>query len=355
MKNSPSNADCFRQLIEQDTDGVMVLHSDGTVLFANPASLKILNLCQEELFSKPFPYPIEAGGITEVEIKSQNSEKPGVIEIKASAIEWENKPALLITLHDITEMQEIERLKAEVSERKKMNEVKEKFVSTVSHEIRTPLTIIQAILSNLKDGIKGPLNSDQLQSVLTIIKNVERLNLIITDILDLSRLESGHARLHLRTTNMQELSREINEGLKQEAEQNGLSFIVKIPNDLPSFKSDPNLILQVFDNLLSNAVHFAKSKIVVEARETTHQEEACIEIIIIDDGPGIPLDKMHLLFNKFEQINRPSGGAGYKGTGLGLAISKQIIELLRGQIWAECKENQTEFHFTLPLKINSNK
>jgi len=354
MKNSTtpgSHEAYFQRLIEQDTDGVLVADLEGKILFANPAVFNIFQSSREEFLSKPFPYPIQINGITEIEINIPPTAYTTVVEIKGSPTEWEGKPALLAIIHDITEMREIERLKAEITERKKMNEIKEKFISTVSHEIRTPLTIIKAILSNLKEGISGDLNSKQLDNILTIIRNVDRLNLIITDILDLSRLESGRAKINLRPTSMKELTQEINQGLKQEAEQNGLSFTLNIPEGLPPFESDPDLILQVFDNLLSNAVHFAKSKIIVEAKQIIQNEEEYIEIIIVDDGPGIAADKIHLLFHKFEQINRPSGGAGYKGTGLGLSISKQIVELLGGQIWAECnQEERTEFHFTLPLK-----
>ncbi len=109
---------------------------------------------------------------------------------------------------------------------------------------------------------------------------------------------------------------------------------------------DPDMILQVVFNLLDNAFRYAKSKVILNCILKNDKTE----ITVCDDGEGISKEGLLILFNKFQQINRPSGGAGYKGTGLGLAICKEIIRLHQGKIWAESELGKGAcFHFTLPL------
>ncbi len=104
---------------------------------------------------------------------------------------------------------------------------------------------------------------------------------------------------------------------------------------------------QVFFNLLDNAARIAKKRVLIRAKVEGRE----VQFSVFNDGPQIPEDKMSFLFHKFRQINRPSGGAGYKGTGLGLAISRKIVELHQGKIWAEnVDETGVFFHFTLPIQ-----
>lgn len=352
-KIEQSSEERFRKLIENDSDGMLVIDKKGIVQFANPASFSILNLQEDEVIHKPFQYPFQANSFNEIEIMTPEG-KSRIIDMHITELEWEKKPAYLAAIHDITETREIERLKAEVLERRKLDTVKDNFISAVSHEIRTPLTIIKASLSNMEAGINGELNPKQKEVLNNSLKNVDRLNRIIQNILDLSRLESGRASVNIRTNNLEDILGEMRDGFAQEAKQKGLELIFEIPPYLPSFESDPDMIIQVLNNLLSNALRFAENKIVVQAKEISNGTSSHIEVIVRDDGEGIPPEKFHLLFNKFEQINRPMGGAGYKGTGLGLVICKEIVELLQGKIWAECsRPHCTEFHFTIPLKQNS--
>lgn len=353
-KIEQSSEERFRKLIEEDSDGMMVTDLAGQVLFVNPAALSILNLSEKELLGNTFPYPINPNSHTEIEITLPHSQRTRSIEMKVLLTEWEKHPAYLASIHDITETREIERLKAEMLEREKLDTIKDNFISVVSHEIRTPLTIIKASLSNLEAGVNGELNPKQREVLSSTLRNVERLNRIIKDILDLSRLESGRAVINVRKTKFQDILEEVKEGFIHEAQEKNIKLEFDVAHTLPILESDPDLIIQILNNLFANALRFAKSTVQLKAFETPHLAIPSLEVVITDDGDGIPADKMHLLFNKFEQINRPSGGAGYKGTGLGLAICKEIIDLLHGKIWANCeKPRQTEFHFIIPLKYSA--
>jgi len=348
-KVEQSSEERFKNLIEKDSDGMMVIDATGLVLFTNPAALHILQLSEEEVLNKPFHYPFRPGALNEIERRSPDG-SIHTIEMRITEIEWEKKPAFLASIHDITETREVERLKAEIVEREKLDKLKDNFISIVSHEIKTPLTIIKAALSNLEAGVNGALSEKQGEVLGTTLRNVERLNRILRDILDLSRLESGRAVTNIGKVDLRKLLNEVSGGYGNEAKEKGIQLEFQVDPALPAFDSDPDMILQVLNNLLNNAMRYAKSRVVVKAQYLPKLEDACIEVTVGDDGEGIPADKMHLLFSKFEQINRPMGGSGYKGTGLGLCISKQIIEHLHGKIWAKCEgPGKTEFHFALPL------
>lgn len=229
-------------------------------------------------------------------------------------------------------------------ERKRLQQVKDEFVSTVSHELRTPLAIIKGAITNLKAGILGPLEERQRQVVEMTARNVDRLSRLINDLLDLSRLESGKARINRRGVNFTALIEEVLHGFQETAKDKAIVLEKEI-GSIPHLSIDPDMITQVLTNLLSNALRFAKSRVTVRAAV----EPSGVRVTVRDDGPGIREEEMEKLFNKFEQIGRPVGGAGYKGTGLGLAISKRILELHQGQIWAESRPGEgAEFHFILP-------
>lgn len=349
-KIEQSSEERFRHLIENDSDGMVVIDNDGIVKFANPASLNILALQENEIIEKPFHYPFQADSLNEIEMLSPNG-KTKIIEMRITNIEWAKEPAYLASIHDITETREVEKLKAEIVERKKLDQLKDNFVSIVSHEIKTPLTIIKAALSNMEAGINGPLSEKQKEVLNTTLRNVDRLNRILRDILDLSRFESGRAVINWQNIQIESLINEVKEAYLKEALEKKLDLQFNISPHLPPIETDPDMILQVLNNLLNNAIRYAQSKIIVNAELIESPGNQSIQITIVDDGKGIPDEKIHLLFKKFEQINRPSGGAGYKGTGLGLAICKQIIDLLHGKIWANCSLNKkTEFHILLPCK-----
>jgi len=235
----------------------------------------------------------------------------------------------------------------DITERTRLDRLKDEFLSTVSHEIRTPLTIVRQSISNLGDGIYGSITQLQMNGLDVAARNVERLSRIINDILDFSRLESGKARVQSQQLNMRLLIEEVIESFKDKAAQRRVLVESDFPDDLADIPADPDMILQLLYNLLDNAIRFAKTKVCVSIEANKDQ----MQVSVLDDGIGISPKYAAKLFGKFEQINRPVGGGGYKGTGLGLSISKRIVELHGGQIWVESEPGErTAFNFTLPFK-----
>lgn len=231
------------------------------------------------------------------------------------------------------------------------DQLKDEFVSVVSHEIRTPIAILQRVIENMRSGVAGVMTTEQESLIKIAENNVLRLSHLIKNLLDMARLESRQMKMQPTTVNLREILQDLNFGFDELAKKENLNLVIKVDPALPNNFADSELIIQVITNLFNNALRFAKSQIVIEAKVQTLRGKPAIQVSLKDDGPGISLENQKKLFQKFVQINRQSTGQGYKGTGLGLAICKQIVEQHGGTIDVSSKPpHGTEFFFILPQK-----
>lgn len=315
-------------LIKRHPDGMAVISPGGEMLYVNPAADKLLG-------GRPKAFPLAEG---------QQRLGERLVEVRFSEIQWKGKFAKLAVMRDITELQRLEQLRAEISERRRLDKLKDDLIGTVSHELRTPLTIVKGAVDNLKEGIAGPLQPKQQQIVGLAHRNVTRLARMINNLLDLSRLESQGASARRQAMDLGALVLDVAEG--GEYKERKLDISTQVPEGLPEVLADSEMMAQVLNNLFDNAMRFAKSKITLRA----HEVPEGVMVEILDDGPGIPADRIKDMFNKFVQVNRAVGGGGYKGTGLGLAITKEIMSLHGGKIGVDSiPGRETRFWFTLPL------
>ncbi|MBI3540918.1 MAG: MASE1 domain-containing protein [Deltaproteobacteria bacterium] len=258
---------------------------------------------------------------------------------------------------DITERKRIEAITRELEEKKRLAELKDEFLGTVSHELRTPLAIISGSVSNLQDGIVGPLSKKQNQVVEMMSRNSKRLMRIIDNLLDLSRLEADNSQMTLQKINFHTFIQNLFSDFHPLFKEHGLTLTLDLPQSLPPLLADPDALRQVMENLLNNAIRYARDHVIIGVQFLKESPEVSdippgtsIQVCVVDDGPGIPQEQLGDLFNKFVQVNRPQGGGGYKGTGLGLAICKEIIRQHHGRIWAESKKDQgSQFYCVLPI------
>ncbi len=363
----------LRGLVERAPDGVAIADEEGKIVYVNDKAEVLLGRRKPELLGRPF----EASVSGEMKIAAEGGAR--ILEVRLVDTDWRDRPARLAWLRDITELRRMEQLKAEVRERRRLDEIKDQFISAVSHEMRNPLTIIKAACSNLREGLCGSLSQEQEKIVGIQNRNIQRLQKIVDNILDLSRLESGRAEIRYRAVEAAEVIHDVTGGFKMLAAGRRLSIDEDIEEPLPPVHADSDLFAQVLSNLVDNAVRFAKSRILIRAgsvdgarpqasrgfpeergkgaSKTAPMASAAgviekhryVQFSVEDDGPGVPEDRVGELFNKFVQISRRSDGHGYKGTGLGLAICKEIIERQGGSIWAEPGDGRGgRFYFTLP-------
>lgn len=246
----------------------------------------------------------------------------------------------------------------DISERKKIERMKNEFVSTVSHELRTPLTSIRASLSMLVDDMNGmgaELPPD-VRSLLNIsYQSCERLVRLVNDVLDVQQIESGNMEYQMRRQPLLPLIREAMDAIDPYARQYRVRLDLQTLHALQTDGSDPELpvdhdrMIQVLHNLLSNAIKFSPPESTVTVRMERRDRD--VRISVIDHGSGIPQQFRDRIFQKFAQADA-TDSRRKGGTGLGLSICKSIVEEHGGVIAFESEPGEgTAFHVDLPLKM----
>ncbi len=238
-------------------------------------------------------------------------------------------------LQDVTRFKNLDRLKSE-------------FMATISHEFKTPLTSINMTIDILLRQARGALNEQQRELLDDAKADCLRLRTLVTDLLDLSRLESGNYRLDFKRIDVPQLIDDALQPLRFAIEKRQIQLAVDCESPLPEFEADFHQLSRVLTNLIENGIqHTPESG---DVRIAIQHSQQAIRFCVADSGEGIPEDALDLIFDKFVQVkNFQNADAGNKG--LGLAISREIVNAHHGQIWAESKLGEgSRFFFTIPVK-----
>jgi PAS domain S-box-containing protein len=239
----------------------------------------------------------------------------------------------------------IASLAQDVTERVRIDQMKRDFVSIVSHELRTPLTAIRGALGLILGGATGKAPEKMNDLIKIADDNTQRLLHIINDILDIDKIESGVLEYHFSNVPVMLLVDKAVTNNSSYAQQYDVKLLITKRLEA-CINADNNRIMQVLDNLVSNAIKFSPKGGKVELSVTRHDSN--IRISVRDYGPGIPTDFQDKLFDKFTQADF-SNTRGASGAGLGLNIAKAVIEHHKGQIGFHTEQNQgTTFYFDLP-------
>lgn len=228
------------------------------------------------------------------------------------------------------------------------NQAKTKFVSVVTHELRVPMTSIKGYTDLLRQGVVGPVNEQQLNFLNVIRNNVERMSALVSDLSDISRIEAGRLKLECSLISVQDYLDETICSLGPKLEEKSQTLSVEIPQDLPKVYADPNRLMQVLTNLLSNAWKYTPpdGEIQIHAR----QEGEAVRLEIIDNGIGINAEDQEMLFEQFFR-SEDSAVREQQGWGLGLNVAKRLVEIMGGTIGFSTGTGQgSTFWFTLPTQ-----
>ncbi|MBN3041261.1 MAG: HAMP domain-containing histidine kinase [Candidatus Omnitrophica bacterium] len=253
------------------------------------------------------------------------NQEMAVLKVKLANQEWASKK----TNDGIKILyKELEKKNQEL---KKLDQLKSEFISMVSHELRTPLTTIRESVSQVLDGILGDTTEAQREFLSICLEDIDRLRRIIDNLLDISKIEAGKIKLKKASYDLVELARGLILTFTPRVSSKGLQLFLSAGSPKIQTFFDRDKIIQVFHNLIGNALKFTSSGFILI---TLNEKDSNIECSVSDSGPGISEDDLPKVFTRFQQFGR-TPGPGEKGTGLGLAISKGIIQLHKGQIWVE--------------------
>ncbi len=334
----------FRKVIEKNADAIVIVDKDGVVLYANPAASVLFGREIEELLNKEFGFPITGGETIEIDIMRKDAESL-IAEMRVVDIEWERKNAFLASLRDITKRKQSEKAIKEANIKlKKLDQVKSDFLNTVSHELRTPIAVMREGVSLCMDGVVGKVTKVQKGLLGNTLESIDRLDRLVTDLLDISKIEVGRIKLRKSSFDLCKIVQKIQKDYEPQAKNKGIRIYVFLPLFPLMIFADEDKITQIFNNLVSNAIRYTKKgDIHIQVEDKKDEIECCVS----DTGIGIAAENISKLFSKFEQIGRVEG-PGYKGTGLGLAIVKGLVEKHGGRIWVQSElEKGSTFTFTI--------
>lgn len=232
----------------------------------------------------------------------------------------------------------------DITERQKLEDMKNEFIGVVSHELRTPLTAIQMSLGLLNTGIYGNNVQKSKRMIEIALADTKRLVHLVNNILDLERLESSRMVLEKEVCFVQELMEQAVNSMKTIAHQQEITVIIA-PTETEVWVA-PDSIIQTLANLLSNALKFSPAGSTISLQAKLQGYDILFQVS--DQGRGIPPEKLEAIFERFQQVDA-SDARQKGGTGLGLSICRSIIERHGGKIWAESTLGQgSTFYFTLP-------
>jgi len=262
---------------------------------------------------------------------------------------------LIVEARDITQRKQAEEILRKTNiQLERTTRLKDEFLANMSHELRTPLNAIIGLSEALEEGVFEPLKSKQSHPISTIRRSGNHLLELITDILDLSKIEAGKLELNLTGVNLEALCNSSFDLIQPQAFKKNIKLSLQITQKITNIKVDERHLRQVLVNLLSNAVKFTPNQGKVSLIVEPNLMESMIYFKVIDTGIGIAPEYQDKLFKPFVQIDS-SLSKSYPGTGLGLALVKRIVEMHQGQVSLQSQLGQgSQFMITLPL-VNNDK
>ena len=352
------------------SDVASALDKDNRIIFANSLANKIFGddingkFCYQVFEGKdkrcedcPGIESLKSGEVVRViHSRMDNNGKEYFFEITGSPLKDENDnvTGTLEIRRDVTEQKTLENqlresyenLENAYKELQQMDKIKSELVANISHELRTPLTSVRGYTELMLDGTLGDITDMQEKSLIVVLRNIDRLTRLITNVLDLSKFESTEHEIS--SLQLERLIDDVITDFEKNAKDKNITIAKDVEANL-TLEGDEDRLVQVFYNLLENAVKFTDEggKISVKAYR---EDEYHLHIEVSDTGIGIAEDELDMVFKRFYQIDS-SSTRKFGGTGLGLAICKKIIEWHNGTIWARSIQGKgSVFHILLPVK-----
>ena len=393
----------YQMIIENSCDVIMLTNTDGSISYLNPSCESVLGYKPEELIGQKLRtvHPDDVGSVEknfslavqnkspfsiQYRICTKSGDTKWIYHVSTPIMKEKSVEMFLNVLRDITDIKAMEKelnenvTMLEGSERAtlnilddlqktlfalqqsqfvieeqnvqlvKLDKIKSSFLNITSHELRTPMSAIKGYIQMILKGKLGTINDEQKHALDIILRNSNRLDRLIQDILDISRLESGTMKFVTQKTDVIKMINEIAETMQSSADLKGIKINTEMGMDVPELTIDKDRITQVVVNILNNAIKFSPNSSIINIK--TRKEKADVLFEVQDCGRGIPEEHHKKIFQTFYQVDSDAD-TKFGGAGLGLAISYGIIIAHGGRIWVESTGKPGEgstFLFTLPVE-----
>ena len=344
-------------IIEHSADGVMILNSERRIEVVNQAFSTMTGWPAEDAIGRPCYQVLNLQNTQGTDLCQADAAanmpgtqnlyvegdliRPGGSQITVGITytplfdEEGNLLNIIANIHDITRFREAE-------------EMKSTFISVVSHELKTPVSLIKGYAQTLSRADADWDQKTLSEGLAVIEEESDRLNNLINDLLDASRIQAGVFKLELGDLNFPRLAEKVIEGCRIQTSQH--SFELDFPADFPPVLADEERMRQVLSNLVNNAIKYSPDGGTIRVGGWTEAEQ--VTVYVADQGIGIPPEEQDRLFERFYRVDSSLRRTA-QGTGLGLFLSKAIVAAHDGHIWVRSEEGKgTTFFFTLPLALS---
>jgi two-component system phosphate regulon sensor histidine kinase PhoR len=326
-------------------DAVAALDRDGRVLFANPGFEQLTGRDRGQIVGEPFAYSLADQHLLDAvrasrdlgERKVTLVERPGRIflQVVTAPISGGGDWNTLVVCHDVTDV-------------KRTEQVRRDFVANVSHELRTPLAAIKSVVETLEEGA---LSDEAVahEFLHRADQEVDRLVLLVEELLELSRIESGEQPLQRQETDIESFLAEVVNRVRSQAERVGVALTLELPSEIGSASIDPYRLERAVINLIQNAIKFTppEGAVLVSARRDGSDLVICVR----DTGIGIDAKDLPRIFERFYKVDQSRAGGG---SGLGLALVKHAVEAHGGSVQVDSRPGEGSlFSLVIPTGISA--
>ncbi len=344
VDNLSTERDTLSAVLDTMADGVISVDKEGSVTVFNQMAGELLNVSPMEAVGMRLAEVVRDFEILQLASRCENSgvlvqseiEVPEVrrfLSVTATPLGLDAERGVLLTVHDLTHVRQTETSRKE-------------FVSNVSHELRSPIASIRAMAETLEDGAIADKKVAQ-DFVGRILRDIKRMTIMVDDLLELSRIESGQEVTDIHPVNLFQIANESISYVRGQMDDGLPEILLEVNEEITVMGQEPK-ISQVFVNLIQNASRFTRQDglITVKAKQT---ENGIVEVSVSDTGTGIAREHLTHVFERFYKVDRSRRDGG---TGLGLSIVKHLVQAQGGEVFVDSVEGEgSTFKFTLPVAL----
>lgn len=341
VRASHASEEDLKRLLLEGTEALLIVGEGGRVEFANHLAEALMGRSASELAHRPFDTGAAPGTELELEIVRPDGSK-ALVEVRSVNVVWRERPALLVSLRDVSE-------RRRATEQQLRYDLLTSFLGHMSHELRTPLSAMFQFVSNVRDGVMGPVSEPQAEHLGAALRNLDDVLKMVSNLLEVARFQGDKLRIEPR---VMQLGTEIEsrcEVLANAARTSGVRFDLKLPAGLPPLLADPARVRQIVTNLVENAIKFTPSGGQVSVSAHSEPGSAWVVLRVRDTGCGVPADHLNRIFDQLHQVP----GTPYQtrqGLGLGLYITRELVLSLGGEVRVQSEPGKgTQFEIALPV------